>query len=125
MTPPPESLILSTPLSIPDEPQTPVIDQPIANDPISPVLPELEPIQKTEEILHTDAFIKKSMEEIDRMIGDIEQSRIQKIAEAESYAHQKEEFAEREKIAYSEVDTLEDEKSQALHVRELLEKELT
>ena len=80
--------------------------------------------KKKEKILHPKEFIEKSLENIDSMIADIDTAHESKISEAEGYGKEKEHFAELETHAYEEASALDEEKSQALHVRELLEKEL-
>ncbi len=77
-----------------------------------------------QKIFHPKEFIEKSITDIDVMIGEIDQAHDAKIQEAEWYGNEKKHFAELEKATYGEARTLDDEKSHALHVRNLLEGEL-
>lgn len=80
--------------------------------------------KKEEKILHPKDFIEKSLKNIDAMIVDIDAAHEEKINEAAGYGKEKEHFASLETNAYNEASALDEEKSQALHVRELLQKEL-
>lgn len=96
----------------------------------SPLFAESSPILSPTEVqekktLHPQEFLKNSITDIDSMISEIDASHDAKIQEAEGYKKEKEHFASLEENAYDEAKNLDTEKSQALHVRELLEKELS
>lgn len=88
-------------------------------------------VEKKEELvaapsfLHPKEFIEKSINDIDTMIMDIDTAHASKITEAEGYGAEKNKFATLETDAYTAATKLDEEKAQALHVRELLEKELS
>ncbi len=81
--------------------------------------------KEVNKMIHPKEFIEKSIADIDVMIGDINTARDSKIIEAEEYGEEKDRIAALEKDAYTEATTLDEEKSHALHVRELLSGELT
>lgn len=89
----------------------------------SPILGNTEIQEK--KILHPQEFLKNSIADIDSMIAELDTTHDAKIQEAEGYGKEKEHFASLEESAYDEAKDLDAEKSQALHVRELLEKELS
>lgn len=69
-------------------------------------------------------FIEKSLESIDTMIAKIDEKHETKIGEAEGYGKEKDRYTLLEKTAYEEASTMDDEKAHAIHMREILEKEL-
>lgn len=69
-------------------------------------------------------FIEKSLESIDTMIAKIDEKHETKIGEAEGYGKEKDRYTLLEKAAYEEASTMDDEKAHAIHMREILEKEL-
>lgn len=78
-----------------------------------------------EDVLHLREFLSKSIENVDTMVADIDTTHAAKVQEAEWYKKEKERFAELEENTYAEIARLDSEKSQTLHVRELLEAELS
>lgn len=80
---------------------------------------------KTLSFLHPKEFIEKSINDIDTMITDLDNAHASKITEAEGYGAEKDKFATLETDTYAAATKLDEEKAQALHVRELLEKELS
>lgn len=84
------------------------------------------PVDKKEErMIHPKDFIEKSLVDIDAMILDIDTTHDSKIHEAEGYGREKDRIAALENDAYAEATMLAEEKSHALHVRELLSGELS
>ena len=97
----------------------------------TPINPEESPLFRNESTSVTEisvdpkAFIQKSLTEIDTMIANIETRHDAKVEETQKYAKEKERFAELEDRGYAAIDAIDAEKSHALHLREILEKELT
>lgn len=91
---------------------------------ISPVAEEKTENQ-TFSFLHPKEFIEKSINDIDKMLADLDTAHASKIAEAEGYGAEKNRFATLETDTYAAASMLDEEKAQALNVRELLEKELS
>lgn len=106
-----------------DEKTTSTTDSLFGN--ISATTTEKEEAVVAQSFLHPKEFIEKSITDIDTMITDIDTAHASKITEAEGYGKEKDRYATLETDTYAAAKKLDEEKAQALHVRELLEKELS
>ena len=106
----------------------PVVEMPIENQTETAIVEEgiEEKSWATSEnsFFHPTEFIQKSISEIDTMIANIDQKHEKKIIEAEGYKAEKKRFTKLEEIAYTEAETMDEEKDHALHMKELLLNEL-
>ena len=86
-----------------------------------------EAISESESMVpqHPQEFIEKSIAEIDAMMRSIQEARMQKIQEAESYGQEKERQAQLEHTAYEDATVMDHEIAHAERMKQLLEKELS
>lgn len=75
-------------------------------------------------IENTTDFIRQSLTEIDTLVGTMQKNHNAKIEEADGYKQKKEEFAELEKNAKQEADSMVGEQKKAEEMRSYLQKQL-